>query len=152
MPDVPCFLRRESEYSGDREEAGILLKGPIGSRMQPMFRIVARPRFARSQEFVKPVDRLYSDGRGNVKRGAASDTNEPGSIHGPIRTFQRLELTCDIFDMSCEKMIGLLPPEFDGWLDSKREALNPARRRFPVRAVKLFFAVAFGEETGAVLS
>lgn len=109
-------------YRRHGEDAGILLTGPIGSRMQLMFQIVARPQFARSREFVKLVNRLYSDGRGNMKRGATSDMNKPGSIYRLIRIFQQLELTYDIFDMSCEKMIGLLPPEFDGWLDSEREA------------------------------
>ena len=103
--------------------------------MQPMFRIVARPRFARSREFVKPVDRLYSDVRGNVKRGAASDTNEQGSVHGPTGTFRRPELTCDIFDMSCEKMIGPLPHPRDGL----RTAEVP---KHPGNRISLFPAVA----------
>ena len=51
-----------------------------------------------------------------------SDMNKQGSPYRLIRIFRQLELTCDIFDMICEKTIGPLPPEFDRWLDSKREA------------------------------
>lgn len=108
-------------YRRHGEEARMLLTGPVGSRMELAYEIAARPQFARSREFIRLVNRLYSDGPGNVKRGAASDTNKPGSIYRLIRIFQQLELTYDIFDMSCEKMIELLPPEFDEWLDSERE-------------------------------
>ena len=108
-------------YRRHGDEAGILLTGPVGSRMELAYEITARPQFARSREFIRLVNRLYSDGRAKMKRGV-SDINRPGSVYRLIRVFQQLELTYDIFDMSCEKMIGLLPSEFDGWLDSKREA------------------------------
>ena len=108
-------------YRSHGEEARMLLAGPVGSRMALTSEIVARMRFARSREFIRLVNRLYSDGRGNMKRGAASGEKRAGSVHRLIRIFQQLELTYDVFDMNCEKMIKLLPPEFDEWLDSERE-------------------------------
>ena len=108
-------------YRRHGEEAKMLLTGPVGSRMQLTFEIVARPQFARSREFIRLINRLYSDSRGKMKRGASSEKRS-GSVYRLIRVFQQLELTYDIFDMSCEKMIELLPPEFDEWLDSEREA------------------------------
>ena len=107
-------------YRRHGEEAKMLLAGPIGSRMELTFEIGARPQFARSREFIRLVNRLYSDGCGNMKRGTSSK-KRPGSVYRLIKIFQQLELTYDIFDMSCEKMIELLPPEFDEWLDSKQE-------------------------------
>ena len=107
-------------YRCHGDEARMLLAGPIGSRMELTFEIVARLQFARSREFIKLVNRLYSDDHGKMKRGA-SHKGTSGSIHRLIKIFQQLELTYDIFDMSCEKMIELLPPEFDEWLDSEQE-------------------------------
>lgn len=103
-------------YRRHGEEARMLLTGPIGSRMALAFEIVARQQFARSREFIKLVNRIYSDSHGKMKRGASS-SKTPGSVHRLIRIFQQLEFTYDIFDMSCEKMIKLLPPEFNEWLD-----------------------------------
>ena len=112
---TPFYLHRRHG-----EEAGMLLTGPIGSRMELAFEIVARPQFARPHEFIRLVNRLYSDDRGKMKR-SASHKGTLGAIHRLIRIFQQLELTYDIFDMNCEKMIELLPSEFDEWLDSERE-------------------------------
>lgn len=107
-------------YRRHGDEAGMLLTGPVGSRMELAYEITARPQFARSREFIRLVNRLYSDSRGKMKRGASSEKRS-GSVYRLIRVFQQLELTYDIFDMSCEKMIELLPSEFDEWLDSERE-------------------------------
>ena len=108
-------------YKRHGEEARMLLAGPVGSRMELAYEIAARPQFARSREFIRLVNRLYFDGRGNMKRGAASGEKRSGSLHRLIRIFQQLELTYDVFDMNCEKMIKLLPPEFDEWLNSEQE-------------------------------
>lgn len=108
-------------YRRHGEEARMLLAGPVGSRMTLTYEIAARPQFARSREFIRLVNRLYSDIHGNMKRGAATGEKRSGSIHRLIKIFQQLELTYDVFDMNCEKMIKLLPPEFDEWLDSERE-------------------------------
>ena len=104
-------------YRRHGEEARMLLAGPIGSRMDLTFEIVSRLQFARSREFIKLVNRLYFNSQGKMKRGASKDN--PGSVRRLISVFQQLELTYDILNMSCEKMISLLPPEFGKWLDTK---------------------------------
>ncbi len=105
-------------YRRHGEEARMLLAGPIGSRMDITFEIVSRLQFARSHEFIKLVNRLYFNSQGKMKRGASK--HNPGSVRRLISVFQQLELTYDIFNMSCEKMIDLLPPEFDKWLDTQQ--------------------------------
>ncbi len=113
---TPFYIYR---YHG--EKSRMLLTGPVGSRKQLTFQIAGRQQFARSDEFIKLVNRLYEDDSGNTKSGVTSGISSkfkanPGDLSRLFLLFKQLELTYDIFNMSCEKMIELLPSEFDEWL------------------------------------
>ncbi len=108
-------------YRQHGEETKMLLTGPIGSKKELTFQIIERQQFSRSHEFIKLVNRLYSDSHGETKSGVMTfsrQSGKPGDFFRLVAVIQQLELTYDIFNMSCEKMIELLPPEFDKWLDS----------------------------------
>jgi len=96
----------------------MLLKGSVASYMQFTREIVIRQQFSQSRGFIKLVNRLYSDGNGNIKSGSVS-TKKPGSLFRLFAVFQQLEFTYDIFNMPCDQMIKLLPPEFNEWLAQK---------------------------------
>ncbi len=115
---VPFYL-----YKRYGEEAKMLLTGPIGSRKQLTFQIVGRQKFSRSHEFIKLVNRLYSDSNGNTRPLVTSSLDNrskvvPGDLGRLFTVFQQLEFTYDIFNMPCENIIEFLPTEFDEWLDS----------------------------------
>ena len=104
-------------YRHHGKESKMLLTGPVGSRKELTYEIVARQQFARSKEFIKLVNRLYSNENQDTKSGAVSK-GKAGNLYRLIAVFQQLELTYDIYNMPCEKMLELLPSEFNEWFDS----------------------------------
>lgn len=107
-----------SVYKRHGENARMLLKGSVSSNQKLTSEIVKRQQFSRSRGFIKLVNRLYSDGNGNIKSGSVSRT-KPGSLFRLFAVFQQLEFTYDIFNMTRDQMMKLLPPEFNEWLAQK---------------------------------
>jgi hypothetical protein len=67
------------------------------------------------KNIVEAIRRLYFDSqRGQPKRGAQTRT-KPGNIRRFVSIIQQFELTYDIYSMSADAILNLLPPEFDGW-------------------------------------
>ena len=63
---------------------------------------------------------LYFDNnKGKPKFGAIAK-NKPGTIYRFIDVIQQLDLNYDLYSMSGEKILGLLPPEFDKWKGQRR--------------------------------
>ncbi len=62
---------------------------------------------------------------GNTKPGVvakgSTEREKPGTLYRLFAVFQQLEFTYDIFNMPCERMIELLPPEFDELLNSEKD-------------------------------
>ena len=65
------------------------------------------------------VDRLYgiadSEGRVTLKRGE-TDCNRPGSVRRVVTVLEQLDLTYDLYGITAENLISLLPPDFEKWL------------------------------------
>ena len=54
----------------------------------------------------------------SIKRTAQARQRTPGTLYRFIDVIQQLELNFDLYSMSGEEIIGLLPPEFDRWKGS----------------------------------
>jgi len=108
-----------SVYKRHREDAKMLLKESVASDPELTSQIVERQRFSRSRGFVKLVNGLYFDDNGNRKSGSIVRT-KPGSLFRLFAVFHQLEFNYDIFNMTRDQMIKLLPPEFDEWLEKGR--------------------------------
>lgn len=52
---------------------------------------------------------------GSMKRGAAPNSPAPGSLRRFVAVIQQLEVNYDLYAMSPEQILDLLPPEFDRW-------------------------------------
>ncbi len=64
---------------------------------------------------IEAIDLLYWDTKRNrPKRGASSD-NRPGTLRRLIAVVQQLDFNYDLHGMRAAEILGLLPPEFDGW-------------------------------------
>jgi hypothetical protein len=48
------------------------------------------------------------------------EKSSPGTLLRFIDIIQQLDLTYDLYSMSGEEILALLPPEFDKWKDSQR--------------------------------
>jgi hypothetical protein len=59
---------------------------------------------------------LYFDAqRGRPKAGAQGSLHQPGTVRRFVRVLQQLDVTYDIFGLSGEQLLELLPREFDQW-------------------------------------
>jgi hypothetical protein len=67
------------------------------------------------KNIVEAIYKLYFDPqRRQPKRGAQSRT-KPGNIRRFVSVIQHFELTYDIYTMSADRILNLLPSEFDDW-------------------------------------
>ena len=66
--------------------------------------------------FLSAADILYWDfDEGSMKRGAAPNSKVPGTIRRLVDVVQQLEVNFDLYAMSPEQILDLLPSEFDRW-------------------------------------
>jgi len=80
-------------------------------------RVAANQFIISHKNIMEAIYRLYFDERsGRPKRGASSD--EEGSVRRFIKVIQQFEFTYDIYSMSSDQIINLLPPEFNRWKPS----------------------------------
>ena len=65
---------------------------------------------------MKAACTLYYDPKNNnVKRRAQSIKRAPGTLFRFIDVVQQLDLNFDLYSMTEDEILGLLPPEFDQW-------------------------------------
>jgi hypothetical protein len=71
--------------------------------------------FISNTRLIETVDRLYySESSGGPKRGAATRTRA-GNLRRLIAVIQQFDLTFDLYAMPSERILHLLPSEFDRW-------------------------------------
>src|SRR5690606_32351857 len=72
---------------------------------------------------------LYYDAqRGRPKAGAQGSLHNAGTVRRFVRVLQQLDGTYDIYRLSGEQLLELLPPEFDVWRAAEHETVRvPAR-------------------------
>jgi len=72
------------------------------------------------KNIVEAIRTLYFDcQKGKPKKGAQSIT-KPGNIRRFVSVIQQFELTYDIYTISPERILDLLPDEFKNWKSEKR--------------------------------
>lgn len=79
--------------------------------------IAARQEFISCGPVLGVIDHLYyecSNGVGQVKRGATS-RNRNGSLRRLITFLQQIDATYDLYGMSTQKILDILPSEFNEW-------------------------------------
>lgn len=75
-----------------------------------------------NRNVIEAVDRLYVSVRPEgamPKRGATTRTR-PGNLRRLIAVLQQLDLTYDLYATPADKILDLLPPEFDRWKKETR--------------------------------
>ena len=104
-----------SIYSHSPDNSRIFLSGPVYESGDYIGQFASRQFIISYKNIVEAIHRLYFDSqRGQPKRGAQTGTKQ-GNIRRFVKVIQQFELTYDIYSMSAEKILNLLPPEFDGW-------------------------------------
>jgi hypothetical protein len=109
-------------YRRHRGHAVLLLAGPLHREQKLYHEITSRIDLIASQGVVDAVNSLYFDRKkGGPKRGVQSEFH-PGTLRRFVQILQQLDVTYDIYGMTGDEILDLLPPEFDSWREGQRLA------------------------------
>jgi hypothetical protein len=110
-------------YRRHRGHAVLLLAGPLHREQNLYHEITSRIDLIASRGVIDALNNLYFDRKkGGTKRGAQANTLLPGTLRRFVQILQQLDVTYDIYGMSGEEILDLLPPEFDSWREGQRLA------------------------------
>lgn len=102
------------------ENAWLILDQPVNSAGQLTNRLSGKPTIFRSQGIVKLAHLLYADpATGTTKRGfggGGQNQRSPGNLMRFIDVLDQLYMTYDVYGMTAEELMKLLPSEFRRWL------------------------------------
>jgi hypothetical protein len=99
---------------GDR--APLLLSGPINKTSSYYVELSSRQGLITNQGIIEAANLLYFDPKQKKpKRGAALTERKPGTLLRFIDVIQQFDLTHDLYSMTGEEILDLLPSEFDEW-------------------------------------
>ncbi len=97
------------------ENSRIFLYSPVHEHNDFIEQFASRQFIISHPNIVETITKLYLDaGTKKPKRGAQSKKKE-GNIRRFVKIIQQFELTFDIYSMSSEQILKLLPDEFDEW-------------------------------------
>lgn len=112
-------------FEAHGEEAAFLLDQAPAAGGYIADRILGSQRIFNAIGLVPLILRMYTH-RGRQKRGSV---NKPGGLKHLLRVLDQLERTHDIYHMSPDAIVRILPPEFDPWIESSpgRGSASPRR-------------------------
>jgi hypothetical protein len=98
------------------EKVPLLLSGPLYETRRYYLELSARQGFITNRGIIEAANLLYFDSAsGKPKRGPAVTTRKPGALIRFIDVVQQLDLTHDLYSMTGDEVLALLPSEFDEW-------------------------------------
>jgi len=78
--------------------------------------LASRQSFVSNRSIIQAVNLLYFDqATRRPKRGAQDTKRRPGALHRFVDVVQQLEINYDLYSMSAEAILELLPEEFAEW-------------------------------------
>lgn len=93
-----------------------LLSGPVHVEGGIYQEITSRRDLIANRGVVEAALHLYVDPRrGTIKRGAQARSGAPGTVRRLVRVLQQFDLTYDIYGLTGQELVDLLPTEFDPW-------------------------------------
>jgi hypothetical protein len=101
-----------SLYSENPNVAQALLANPVRTPGDVVEQIASRQDLVRAAGVMEATSRLYVGANGELKRGAAGK-DSPGSARRLAEVLQQLDLTYDLQSLDAERVLQLLPQEFD---------------------------------------
>ncbi|MCI0361142.1 MAG: hypothetical protein L0211_21895 [Planctomycetaceae bacterium] len=115
----PCrLLQLHGEF------ARVFLYGPLPEHGDFSEQLASRMQIITNRALIEAVDRLYFDakaeGGGRPKRGALT-RSRAGNLRRLVAVIQQFDLTYDLYAMSADEIIELLPKEFGRWAASNGE-------------------------------
>ncbi len=100
------------------EYARVFLYGPLPKHGDFSEQLASRAQIISNRSLIAAVYQLYfdpaSDGEGRPKRGALTRTRA-GNVRRLVTVIQQFDLTYDMYAMTKQQILNLLPGEFDSW-------------------------------------
>ncbi len=122
-------------YRRHGEAAALLLAGPPSSESGVYHEIAGRQELIANRGVIEAATLLYYDPVRRAPRpGAQGPLTSPGTVRRFIRVLQQLDMTYDIYGLSGEQLLELLPPEFDAWRPAGELGFGPEAA--PARAAR----------------
>ena len=103
------------------EHARILLHPAPHQHGQFIYDLGYRRDFLTNRGLIHAIDLLYWNKRTRRPKRGATTPSRPGNLRRLIAVFQQLELNYDLYGMSANEILALLPAEFDVWRDIPAE-------------------------------
>ncbi|CAB1058537.1 hypothetical protein D1BOALGB6SA_3293 [Olavius sp. associated proteobacterium Delta 1] len=109
-----------SVYGLDENLSRLLLWTPLHLESKFHNQLAARQTLITNRGILDAADKMYfNESESKPKRGALMEKSSPGTLLRFIDVIQQLDLTYDLYSLSGEEILALLPPEFDKWQDSQ---------------------------------
>ena len=128
-PSASQDFRRETRWFANRlmlaydiywqhsENAWFMLDEPVNSLSRFTMRLASAPELFRSRGIVSLAHLLYADPKTRQIKANSGSTSRatapPGSLPRLIDVLTQLYMTYEVYGMTAEQLMSLLPPEFD---------------------------------------
>ena len=105
-----------SVYGLENELSRLLLWSPLHLESRFHHQLASRQTLITNRGILDAADKMYFNvSVSRPKKGALMEKNTPGTLLRFIDVIQQLDLTYDLYSMSGQEILALLPPEFDKW-------------------------------------
>jgi len=102
------------------DEALLLLCTKVHVENNFHHELASRQALISNREIIRAAAILYLHPRRRTPKRQAQDRRAPGNLYRFVDVLQQLDLTYDLYSMSAEKILELLPAEFDAWKPRRR--------------------------------
>jgi hypothetical protein len=105
-----------SVYGLGDDLSRLLLWTPLHLESKFHHELAGRQTLITNKGILEAADKMYfRESEGHPQKGALIKKKAPGTLQRFIDVIQQLDLTYDLYSMSGEEILALLPPEFDRW-------------------------------------
>ncbi len=96
-------------------KARLLLWGPVFNESQIYHQLVMRQDFISNSAIIEAADVLYFDSKRKAPKRGILSKSKRGNLFRFINVIQQLDMTFDLYSLTAEGILFLLPYEFDEW-------------------------------------
>ena len=108
---TPYFLYRS--FNGEVGMALLAGSASVGGDMTEQ--IASRQEYISCRPVLEALDHLYYDNNIERVKTGSTDRNRDGNVRRYVAFLQQIDATYDLYGMNSDKILELLPPEFDEW-------------------------------------
>jgi hypothetical protein len=105
-------------YGWGEEFGKFMLSTPLPIESKLHHELATRQSFVTNRGILESVRSLYFDEKTEKPKRGLLAKSSPGTLYRFVAVVQQLDLTYDLYSMTGEEVLALLPSEFDRWRQS----------------------------------